>query len=122
MKKPIDAKTHGILNYAFAGIQLIGPSLLGLNKETTAAYRLLGTAFTAVNAVTDTPVGVTNLISLKGHQKADASFLATLSALTLAKMIKNDKKSLAFHLGFLGVAMMNYALTDYDEDNVLAEA
>ena len=120
MKKPIDAKTHGIIDYAFAGVQLIGPSLLGLNKKTTAAYQLLGTAFTAINAVTDTPVGIIRLISMKGHQKADASFLATLSALTLANMIKDDKKSLAFHLGFLGVAIMHYALTDYDEDKALA--
>jgi len=73
MKKPIDAKTHGIIDYAFVGIQLIGPSLLGLNKETTAACQMLVTAFTAVNAVTDTPVGITGLISMKGRQKADAS-------------------------------------------------
>ena len=47
-------------------------------------------------------------------------FFATLSALTLANMIKDDKKSLAFHLGFLGIAIMHYALTDYDEDKALA--
>ena len=73
MKKPIDAKTHGIIDYAFAGIQLIRPFLLGLNKKPPAACQMLGTAFTAVNAVTDTLVGITSQISMKGRQKADAS-------------------------------------------------
>ena len=116
MKKPIDSKMHGLIDYAFAGIQLVGPTLLGLNKNLTKTYQLLGSAFTAVNAATATPVGITNLLSMKEHQKADASFLATLSILTWAKMIKNEKKSLAFHLGFLGFAMMHYALTDYKEE------
>jgi hypothetical protein len=114
MKKPIDAKTHGLIDYVFSGVQLLGPTLLGLNKEATRTYRLLGTAFTGVNVMTDTPVGLGKALSMKGHQKADASFLAVLSGLSMLNMIKNDKKAFAFHLSFLGLALMHYALTDYD--------
>jgi hypothetical protein len=40
----------------------------------------------------------------------------------LSTMIKIDKKAPACHLGFLGLAMMNYALTDYDYDTAVAKA
>ena len=113
MKKPIDIKTHAINDYVFGAVQLAGPSLLGINKKAASAYQLLGTAFTAVNVLTDTPVG-TSVISVKTHQKADLSFLGLLSALTFSKMIKNDKKALGFHLGFLALTLMNYVMTDYD--------
>ncbi|WP_051663993.1 hypothetical protein [Dyadobacter crusticola] len=114
MKKPISPKMHGIIDYAFAGVQLLGPSLLGLNKEVRTAYKILGAGFTGVNAFTKTPVGISKKISMKSHQKADALFLATLSGLSTLGIIKNHKKSLAFHMGFLGLALMHYALTDYD--------
>lgn len=116
MNKPINAKLHGIIDYAFAGIQLLGPSVLGLNKNAVKTYQILGTAFTGVNAATNTPVGLSDVISMKGHQKADVSFLATLAALTVSKLIKDEKKALGFHLAFLGLALVNYALTDYERN------
>ena len=112
MKKPIDSATHGVIDYVFGAAQLTGPSLLNLDKKVVKTYQLLGTAFTVINLITDTPVGI-NLISMKTHQKADTCFLAGLSALTVSKMIAKDKKTLAFHLGFLGLAIVNYVLTDY---------
>jgi hypothetical protein len=115
MKKPIDSQMHGIIDYAFAGIQLFGPSILGLNTQFAKTYKVLGVSFTAINATTDTPVGISKAISMKTHQKADAAFLATLSALTIYKIVRSDKKALAFHLAFLGIALVNYALTNYNE-------
>jgi len=117
MKKPINAKTHGIIDYVFGGAQLIAPSLVGVNNNAKVTYQLLSAAFTGVNVFTNTPVGLKKVISMKGHQTADITFLAGMSALTATDMIKNDKKALTLHLVFLGLAVMNYVLTDYDEDN-----
>ncbi|CAG5067444.1 hypothetical protein DYBT9623_00165 [Dyadobacter sp. CECT 9623] len=114
MKKPIDSQMHGIIDYAFAGIQLFGPPVLGLNTKMTKTYKVLAATFTAVNAITNTPVGITKSISMATHQKADAAFLATLSALTISRIVRNESKALAFHLAFLGIALVNYALTDYN--------
>ncbi|KAA6439814.1 hypothetical protein FEM33_10665 [Dyadobacter flavalbus] len=116
MKKPIDAKTHGIIDYVFGGIQLIGPSLAGLNKEARVTYQMLSAAFTGVNVLTDTPVGLKKVLSMKAHQTADITFLAGMAALTASGMIKNDKKALAFHLGLLGLSAVNYLLTDYSDN------
>ncbi|GAB3255794.1 FAD-dependent oxidoreductase [Larkinella harenae] len=111
--KPITPKLHGILDYVFAGLQLTAPALLGLNPQTVRTYQALGTSFTVVNALTDTPVALKRVIPFEDHQKIDAAFLAGLSLLTFAKFIRNDKASLGFHLGFLGTAVANYLLTDY---------
>lgn len=115
MKKPIDPKTHGIIDYVYGGLQLLGPALLNLNKDARVTHQVLSTAYTGVNMLTDTPVGLKKVISMKGHKLADAGFLAGMSALTATDMIKNDKKALTFHLILLGMAAMNFILTDYSE-------
>jgi hypothetical protein len=118
MKKPVTPKAHGIIDYALSGIQLIAPALLGVNSKSRTTYQALGTGFLGINALTDTEVGLKKLIPFKGHQKADASFLAGLSLLTFTSMINKDKKALAFHLGFLALAVTHYVLTDYNSKSI----
>jgi hypothetical protein len=112
--KPIYPALHGLIDYVFAGVQLVAPSALGLTKTATKTYQVLGTGFLAVNALTATSVGITPIIPFKEHQKIDAAFLVGQSLLTFAGFIRKDKKTLGFHLGFLATAVANYVLTDYD--------
>ncbi|WP_129714864.1 hypothetical protein [Pedobacter sp. SYP-B3415] len=113
MKKQLNAKNHGIVDYVFSGIQLLAPIALGLPKQATQTYLGLGSGFLGVNACSDTPVGLAKKIDFRNHQKADIGFLAGLALLTATPMIRNNKKTLAFHLGFLAMAAANYLLTDY---------
>jgi hypothetical protein len=115
MIKPINAKWHGIIDYAFAAIQLLLPKALKLNKKVVKAYELQGTGFLTVNALTDTPVGIKPVLSLKTHQKIDAAALSSLALLTASKMIRKDKKALTFHLIYFAVATTNFLLTNYDD-------
>ncbi len=112
-KNPVTPKLHGIIDYVFSGIQLTAPSIIGLNASATKTYQALGTGFLTMNALSDTPVGINRTISFKGHQKADAAFLTTLSLLTFSNFICKDRKALSFHLSFLSVAITHYILTDY---------
>ena len=121
MKKPIDAKLHGILDYGFAAMNLVGPALLNLPKQTKNIYAGLAGTLASVNAVTDTPVGLKPMLSLKNHQKADLSFLGTLALLTFAKPIRENKPSLYFHLGVFAMAVTQYVLTDFNRENVIEE-
>ena len=118
--KPISPKAHGIIDYIFSAIQLAAPLSMGLNKMATTTYGALGTGFLALNAFTDTPVGVKHLLSFKKHQKADLGFLSGLSMLSFANFIRADKKALGFHLGFLAVAIAHYFLTDYNANKLRA--
>lgn len=114
-RKPISPAQHGIIDYAFSGIQLAGPAAIGMNKKAARAYQILGNKFLLVNSLTDTPAGIKKVISFKDHQKLDLVFIAGLSLLTLYKPIRKNRKSLCFHLGFLGTAVAHYLLTNYDE-------
>lgn len=114
MKKPVDPKKHGIIDYAFAGIQLFVPRFLGLDQNVKKAYQIMGLAFLGMISLTRTPVGLQKIISFKSHQKADAVFLAGLVLLTVSEMINKDKKALAFNLSFLSIAISHYLLTDYN--------
>lgn len=114
MKKIISPKMHGILDYALGSMLLTLPGQLGVNNTATKNYRLLATGMTAMNAMTDTPAGLKKMIPLKMHQKADASLLAALAIATFSDTIRKDPKTLGFHLGLLGLAGLQYAMTDYD--------
>lgn len=114
-RKPISPEQHGIIDYVFSGIQLGGPTALGMNKKATRAYQIMGAKFLLVNTFTNTPAGIKKVISFKDHEKLDLAFIAGLSLLTLYKPIRKNRKSLCFHLGFIGTAVANYLLTDYDE-------
>ncbi len=113
MRRQITPEQHGIIDYGFSAIQFLGPKVLKLNKKTTNLYQVMGAKVLLVNSLTDTPVGLTNMISFKDHKKADLFFLLSTSALTLAKPIRKNKKSLIFHLAFLGLAAANYYFTNY---------
>jgi len=112
-RKPISPTTHAIIDYAFSAVQIVGPSVLKLDKSAIKTYAQLGTAFLAVNSVTDTPLTTEPQISFRTHQKSDLGFLAMTALLTVTPMIRRNKKTLFFHLGFLALAAANYLLTDY---------
>ncbi len=113
LPKPVTPILHGIIDYMFSGILLAVPPALGLNPKATKMYQLIGSSFLIMNAPTDTPVGVKRVISFRGHQQADATFLATQSLLIFSDFIGKDRRALAFHLSFLSIAIAHYVLTDY---------
>lgn len=115
MKKPVSPAAHGIMDYVISGVEMAAPSLLGLNTKAARTYQALGAGYTLVNALTRTPVGVKKVIPLKTHQKGDVGLLAGLALLSFVPFIRNDRKALIFHLCFLGIATLQYALTDYDD-------
>lgn len=114
ISKPVKPRTHGAIDYLFSGIQLAAPVLLRLNPKAVNTFRVMGSGFLLLNALTDTPYGLKHLLSFKSHQRADSLFLAGLSLLPLLKFIRNNKKAFFFTLGFLGTAVTHYVLTDYN--------
>jgi hypothetical protein len=113
MKKPVSPTTHGIVDYILSGVELAAPPLLGLNPRAARTYQAIGAGYTLVNALTKTPVGIKKLIPLKTHQKGDIGLLVGLTLLSAVPFIRKDKKALVFHAAFLGVAVLQYILTDY---------
>ena len=113
MEKPIDSTAHGIIDYAFAGAQLLLPAILKLHPKAVKTYQMVGLGLLGLNSLTTTSVGLKPVVSFKDHQKADAGLIMAMGALTASKMIQKDKKTLAFHLIFSSLTTLNYFLTDY---------
>ena len=114
MNTPIKPAIHGIIDYAFAAINLVVPRVLGLNKAAVKTYTQLGAGFLGAAAVTDTDVAIKPMISMQTHKTIDTAVLAGQTLLTFTPMIRKDKKALMFHLGFMALAVAHYILTDYE--------
>ncbi len=114
MKKPVSPALHSIIDYAFSGLQILLPRLLRLPANSRTLYTALGLTFLGVNAVTDTPAAVKPVITFKQHQKTDAVFLTAFSLLPFAGVVRENKKTLLFHIGFFALAVSHYLLTDYE--------
>ncbi|RYZ21471.1 MAG: hypothetical protein EOO16_12870 [Chitinophagaceae bacterium] len=113
MKKPINAKTHGIMDYVLTGVQAATPAVLKMNSTAVKTYAGLSLGYAVINALTDTPVGLKKQLSFKAHEKADLGLLAGLGLMTFLPFIRKEKKVLAFHLGFLAIGVVQFLLTDY---------
>src|SRR5687768_9447620 len=114
-RKPITAKTHGIIDYAIGSVLMAAPSMLPMNKKARNTYLGVAAGMSGLNSMTDTPVGIKRTLSFKDHQKADAGLLAGMALLAATPMIRKDRTALYFHLGFLALAALHYVLTDYNE-------
>jgi len=114
MKKPISPAAHGIMDYVLGTVQAAAPLVLGMNQTATITHQAASVAMTAVNMLTNTPVGLKPVLSMKDHQKADIGLLGGMALMTLIPAIHNDKKALGFHLGFLAMALTQFLLTDFD--------
>jgi hypothetical protein len=110
----VSPRNHGIIDYAFSGLQMGLPWILGLNKKTAGTYSLLGAGVLAINALTNTPVGMKKKMSMTTHKKVDIGLLAGLGLLTAVPYILKEKKSRIFHLVVLGGALASFLLTDYE--------
>ena len=77
LPKVIDARTHGIIDYAYASL-FLGAAVFLRKKNPRAAWATLGTgAFIVAQAMlTDYPLGIEPVISFEAHGKLDAGFAA----------------------------------------------
>ncbi len=118
MKKPISPKLHAILDYGVAGMLATLPAAFKLEKSAIKAYAGVATNILTVNSLTDTPFGLSNVMSMKTHQKMDVATLSSLAMMSFAKPFRKDKKALCFHLALLAMVATQYVLTDFDAKQI----
>jgi hypothetical protein len=112
-RKPLNPVAHGIADYVLSAANIAAPTLLHLNPKATKLFTTLSGGMLFLNGLTNTPVGIKKELSFEDHRKADLVLLAGMSMLPLLGMIRKNKKTLYYALGFLGLAAVNYLLTDY---------
>jgi hypothetical protein len=111
--QPIKATGHGLVDYGLTAVNTLGPQLLGLNARAKLVFGALGATQGAVNALTDTPVGVRPLLSLRTHGVLDLTALPAFVALPLLAGAVTDARSRALWLGGAAALATVYVFTDW---------
>ena len=112
--KPIGPKAHGAIDYGFAAMNSLAPSLFGLQ----GAARTLCYAFAAsqgvLNALTDHPLGLKKLVPLRVHGQLETPYVPALLLLPWATGALKDRKARLYFALFFAIALANYLLSDYN--------
>ena len=114
MEPPIKARAHGLIDYGFAGLTLGLPSVIGLRGSARALPAALGVGQGALNALTDTPVGLRRVASLRDHGWAEVATLPLFALVVWRAGALAEQRERAY-FGTLGALLATvYALTDWD--------
>lgn len=113
MKRPIKATAHGAIDYGFLAAQLAGPSLLGLRGPARTLPAVFGVTQGTINALTDTPVGVKPVMSLRTHGWLEAASGPLFAFLPWYTGALKDPKAKGFFGGLLAALAVVYTLTDW---------
>jgi hypothetical protein len=120
MEKTIDPSTHAALDYGLSTAQLLGPGLLRLGFRANAVGTLLGTAYGATAALTDTPLAVTPIIPFGTHGAMEPAFIGAMAIVPWITGAMKRPTAKLFFLSCIGMALANYAMTDFSVDTQLS--
>src|SRR5690349_16559028 len=73
MMKPISTRTHGIIDYAYAGALIALPFLLRWNRRASRLSIGTGLATLGVSMMTNYECGLVRLLPMKAHLAVDAA-------------------------------------------------
>ena len=110
----ISAKTHGIIDYAFAATLCVAPLVFGLKNKFL--FGLLGDAAALSAGLTKDSRGVLPVMPLKAHRAVDVALLSGLALAATSKSVRKHKPSLIFTLGMLAAGVTTVLLTDWNNN------
>ena len=121
LHKNIDARTHGIIDYCYAGIFLtLGFVFLKSNKRVAAASFTTGTFVLVQSLLTDYPLGAKPVISFHTHGQIDGAFASTSWALPFLFGFSETAPAKIFTSSSL-VEGAVVALTDFSSERARAQ-
>lgn len=121
LPKVIDARTHGVIDYAHAGF-FLGMALICRKRNPRAALAALCTgSFVLVQSLlTDYPLGAGKVIPFKTHGEMDAAFAASSFAMPRIFGFSDTGAAKIFRAnGFLEGAVVG--MTDFDSTRARIE-
>jgi hypothetical protein len=111
---PLSPRTHVALDYVWGATLLTVPHVLGVSRRARAFFALFGALALAVNALTDTPLGVRRIIPLRTHRAIDLATDPFYVLLPLTTGIVREPRARALWLAGGAVLAGSVALTDWD--------
>lgn len=113
MKKVLDPKTHGVLDYALAVMFLLAPSLFGFTETAATLSYVIGVAYIGTSLLTRYPLGAIKVIPFPTHGVLESVMAAAWIVMPWLFGFSADAAARNFFV-IAGVGLLVVALlTDY---------
>lgn len=112
--KPIGPTAHGAIDYGFATLNALAPTLFNLKGAARSiCYAFAGTQG-LLNTITDHPLAVKRLVPFRLHGQLETPYVPSLLLVPWAAGALKKRKARLYFFAFFGIALANYLLTDYN--------
>ncbi|HEX8200927.1 MAG TPA: hypothetical protein VF590_10590 [Isosphaeraceae bacterium] len=112
--KPIGPTAHGAIDYAFATLNTLAPTLFGLTGPARAICYGFAASQGLLNALTDHPLGVKKVVPLRVHGELETPYVPAILLLPWVTGALQQRNARLYFLSFFAIASANYLLTDYN--------
>jgi hypothetical protein len=113
-KKPIGPTAHGAIDYTFATLNILAPTLFGLTGPAKAICYSFAASQGLLNALTDHPLGLKKVVPLRMHGKLETPYVPAILLLPWATGAFRQRNARLYFGAFFAMAFTNYMLTDYN--------
>ena len=114
--KPITPRQHTIADYSNGALVGAAPQLFGLTGTTARLAAAYASIETAVNLLSDTPLGAKRVIPFRTHRAIDKWTGLAFLAAALATDGWRTRRNLRFVISQAILGTVMYNLTDWDAD------
>jgi hypothetical protein len=116
MNKPIDPRTHGVLDYATAGATAILSRVLGFSPPAARTAGAWAAGYSALSALTNYPPAIRRTVPFRAHGAMDAMMAPIIPALPWLLGFARDRRARNFFLGLAAISVIVTALTDWSAE------
>jgi len=113
MRKPITPRRHGLIDYGFLVIALVGPSLLGLSGTARVLFAVLGLVQGTLNAFTDHPLALKRIVPFRVHGRLELGGVPVYFLLPILVGAVDETRALVFYLVAGALLLAVFLLTDW---------
>jgi hypothetical protein len=114
MQKPIDARRHGMMDYATVAATAAAPRALGFPASAEGLAYGLAAGYLGLSLLTDYPLSARRVVPFKGHGAAEMAIGAALPFLPRLLGFSESRRARNFFLGLTAVTALTALLTDWN--------
>ena len=114
MQKPIDARRHGMMDYATVAATAAAPRALGFPRSAENLAYGLAAGYLGLSLLTDYPLSARRVVPFKGHGVAEVALGAALPFLPWLLGFSESRPARNFFLGLTALTAATALLTDWN--------
>jgi hypothetical protein len=118
MRKPINSKVHGVIDYTTSSAVAMAPKMLNMPSRAAALCYGLAGGYTALSMMTRYPAGAKKMVPFKAHGAAEAVIGAALPFMPHLMHFDNKKKARNFFYGLTAMTAAVALMTDWSDNGL----